>query len=236
MAIKPANKGPLGALADVAVMLTKSMNEVIGGVDPQKAFAPFGVKVRGDDFRAKLKEAGAASAVLMGMELELIYHKAGKAEYYLRTVVFPGPKGPAFVRINGRKPTDGKVHVTGQPLSAFEGKAAPFGEAAKSLIDSIKKGSCNDLPMAGIEDLSKFITDERLLKKVEQDLKESSTNLPAVCKDVAGVEADKIDVRIDDIFLVVVKKNGKTAGFLKGEIHYDGGSLKVGLGRLRVLD
>ena len=231
-----AKVGPLAPIVDVAQTLEKGINALVSGQAPlEKAFGTFSATARAGSVD-KIKEAKAKKIILVGMEFELLFYKGDQGVYYLRTMVHPSEKGPAFLNFAGRPVTDGKFYVKGQPFEAYKDAAAGLGTAAKDFVLALKAGNCNAVPVADAEPLRKLMPEgspmtDRMLKGLER----SKQNLSSHCDAAKASGADRIDLRVDDIAFATLGEDGKINGMIRGSFGFKEGKVVVEIGNYRAL-
>lgn len=230
----PAKVGPLAPIVDIAAALEKGINDFASGKTPaEKAFAGFAATARKGSLD-NIKEAKAKQIIFIGMEFELMFYKGGKGAYYLRTMVHPGAKGPAFLNFAGRVVTDGKFYVKGKPLAAYTGAAAGLGTAAKDFLASLNAGKCDVVPVADPAPLKKLLPKgSRMTDRMLKGLERSQQNLKTHCEAAKAIGADNVELRIDDIAFATVGDDGKINGMIRADFEFKDGKVAIEIGAHR---
>jgi len=224
-----AAPNPLAALSGIQTVLGKGMSAVLKGQDG-KAFGPLVANAK-HPFGPELKAAGAVSARLLAVELELVFYSGDKPAYYLRSAVAPTRRGPAFVEIKGREVKD-RLYVKPHPLSDFKGAAAPFATTAQALAKVLAAKDCSvRLPVAAPSEFD-FLP-PKIGLRAGRDLEKTRASLQEVCTHVAALKATRIEVRVDDVVYAALDKDGKMVGLIKAGFELVGGRLTVNYGKFR---
>jgi hypothetical protein len=232
LAAAPARAAnPLAPLARFQAQLIKGMNAVIKGADPAKAFAPLAAVAKrpiGPDLTA----AGATSASIIAMEVELAYYDGATPVYYLRTAVTTTRRGPAFVGFSGRAITDGKLYVKAHPFAHYKGTAAALGAAGSALARAVAGKGCAALPLAAANDFA-YLPPGKMADRATRDLERMRTGMAAECAKLAALKSTKVELRIDDVAFAVLGADGKMKGMIKTDLELDGGKLVLEISRFR---
>jgi hypothetical protein len=183
----------------------------------------------------KLRQAGVRSVRLVGFELELLFHQAGRATYYLRTFVHPGPRRVRLMGLKGRKPAGGKLYVTGHAPARYQGVAAPFRQAAHSLVRSAGTAACRGLALADAAVAKRLGVQGRLAQRLLRDARRARRNRPTVCQELAAVKRHRMTLRIDDVAYLARDARGRLVGLIKGDLRLKGRTLELRLRGFRAL-
>lgn len=232
-----ANAVPSKALSPLNTVnkrLKRGINAVIRGTPPNRAFSPIKAMARKPGLAGDLRTVGARSAVLIGYEFELIFFSGPSAVYYLRTFVHPGPKGPAFLNVSGRRliPAGGR-YVRGRSPKAHTGTAAPFGRAATALLKVLRSSSCKRLPVVNPAPLKRRVTSRRIAARLLGDVAKTRRGIKRACNDLTSIRSDRVELRIDDVVFGAVNAKGKIFGMIGGELRFRRNVLHVELGGFR---
>lgn len=233
--------GPLADLGGVGRRLDEGLAAFLAGKEPADAFRGDGAAAAWDvsaqdleKLRADLKAAGATSGLNASMELEIIFEKAGKDVYYLRTSVLVHDAHAALFALGGKEPTAGKVSVSSVPVADLTGPGEPFAKAAESLVKALKSPDCAKLPLLSEDDVTKLTTD-RLRADLLKSLERARTALPDICTTLSTLELDAMRVRIDDQAFAIKDAEGRAIGALKGSFEASPGKLAYSLDAFRQL-
>jgi hypothetical protein len=231
---KPIPAKPLSPLNTINKRLKRGINAVIRATPPHRAFLPIKAMARRPGLAGNLRTVGARSAVLIGYEFELIFFSGPSAVYYLRTFVHPGPKGPAFLSVSGRRLTAaGGRYVRGRSPKAHTGTAAPFGRAATALLKVLRSSSCTRLPVVNPAPLRRKVTSKRIAARLLGDVKKTRRGIRRACLELASIRSDRVELRIDDVVFGAVNARGKIFGMIGGELRFRRNVLHVELGGFR---
>ena len=223
---------PLAPLGTLAKQLNRGIRATLRGKPASRAFGTINTTAR-PTLLADLKQAGARSAQLIGMEFELLFNQGATVTYYLRTFVVGTPRGMAFLAFRGRAPADGKGYVSGASLSAYRGAAAPFRKAARALIRDLHGKRCQRLPLARKSDFNRLNLPPRMSKKLQRGLDRSRRHLPQVCAALQATRSHQVTLRIDDLAFAVLGAGNTYLGSIKADFRMKGGQLQLRLKRFR---
>lgn len=226
--------GPLASLSGVAKALNDGMAGFLGGKEAAAAFPGWEANAK-EKLRDDLKAAGVTQAVHTFMEFELIFEKAGKDVYYLRTGVWSTDSVSAFVQFSGREPEGGKIEVSSQPLDGYTGPGAPFREAADAVLKVLQGPECTKVPLATPQDIAAIVASGPLFDEMNKDITEAKGKVEPVCKAIAGLGADKVRLRIDDQTYLAKDASGTVLGAIRGGFQAQPGKIQYGLNRFRAL-
>lgn len=232
------SRGILGPTVAVTDTLEQGLSAWLSGSNVTKAFRPYTASAR-QGVVSRARQHGVRSARVLGMELELLYFKGAEPVYYLRTFVHPGPTGPAFLHFRGREPRRERgtgrrrLYVRGHPFSAFTGQSAGLAEAARGLARTLRAGRCSALWIARPLEFLEAIP-EGLRRRLERGLGRTRRGLEEQCRRLSEVDADRIELRIDDFSALGLDADGKMAGLIRGELRLrTGGRIHVRMGSFR---
>ncbi|MFH2008674.1 MAG: hypothetical protein ABI333_18955 [bacterium] len=216
---------PLAPLKPLSTELQRAMNN---GLKGKRSFGggKLRVSVR-PRVQQGLQKAGVVSALLVGFEFELLFHKGAAATYYLRTMVHLDRRGPALMSLSGRVPTDGKIYVTGLAPSAYTGVSRPFGTAARALVRAVAQGRCLQLPIASAAAPQRLGVTGRLAAPFLRGVRRARQALPHVCKELASVARHRVTVRIDDIAFLARDGSRRVVGLIKADLRLRGTTLHL---------
>lgn len=234
----PAGKasGPLASLSGVGRTLNEGMAAFLGGKDATAAFPGWDAKVKdAEKLRDELKAAGATSAVSVFMEFELIFEKAGKDVYYLRTGVLTSDSLAAFMQFDGRVPEGGKVEVSSQPLDAYTGPGAPFKEAGDALLKMLQGPDCAKVPVATAQEIAGIIASGPVHDELMKGAEGAKRNVDGICKSIASLGADKVRLRIDDQNFFAKNAGGAVVGSIRGDFEAKPGKIEYSFGRFKAI-
>jgi len=195
----------------------KGMNAFIAGENAKTAFAPLDTSVNTDanlrKFREKLKKYNVSGVGSIILELEPVLFQARKPLLYIRTEIFVDEFMVGLFSIEARRP--GSL-ILGKPLSGYTGSAAPFKESAMALYKIISSGDkCKMLPFVPVKYFSKIAKDPGLREKLIKTVERSKQKLDRICATIAGLNADRFQLRIDDVAHLAIDKSGKLIGLIK---------------------
>ena len=227
-----ASAQPLAPLGTLIKQLNRGIRAVVRGKPASRAFGAIQTTAK-PRLAAALKQAGARSAQLIGMELELIFNQGAVVTYYLRTFVVNTPRGPAFLQFRGRAPADGKSYVTGEPLGAYRGAATPFRKAATSLLRALQGTRCRHLPLAVVSDFDGINLPPRMRKKLQRGVLKSRRRLSQACAALRTVRSHQVKLRIDDLAFAVLGAGNTYLGSIKADFRLIRGTLNLRLKRIR---
>jgi hypothetical protein len=224
----------LSPIADVSKTLTAGINAANKGTPLEKAFPGMEASAK-PGVVERLRAVKAQSIVLLGMELEYLFYLQDAGTYYLRTLIHPGSDGPALLQFAGRVPENGKIYVSGQPFESYTGAAAPFARAGKSYLELIRKGACDQIPIARAEPLQALLPEGKVREQLMRGLNKTRAELKQNCDAARSAKADKILLRIDDVIFGTVGADGKFNGMISADLEHKDGKLRISIGRLRPL-
>ncbi len=222
----------LAPLGPVVRHADEGIAAFLKGATAAEAWKPWLVEEPDQKLRDENGKAGVASARCFALELELLFYAQGKGVYYLRTLVQTDVAGSSFLGFRGRQVLDdGEILVTGTPLDGLKDQLAPFGEAARAIVDACK-GDRGGIRLADPEAVKKAVTFKPAQEDLLEDLAEAKEGLDATCAAIAALKADRIDVRIDDLSFLAYDAKGADMGVIRGDLESAGeGKVAIELGR-----
>jgi len=224
-AARSRKANPLAPLKSLSATLQRAMGNGVKGT-----WSTYGGKLRAtvrSKVRKKMIRAGAISVRLVGFEFELYFYKGATATYHLRTMVYPDPRGPAFMSLRGGALTGRKTYATSHPPSAYKGPARHFAKAARALVRAVAQGRCLQLPIASASVPKRLGVPSGMAKKFLWDIRRARRALPKVCKELAHVARHRFTVRIDDIAFFVRDGSRRHIGLLRADLRLRGGVLHL---------
>lgn len=229
IAVAQAGNGPgdkaLAPLAPVGERMEKITDAVIAGRDPKPLAGDWKLDIDADLAR-DLKAAGAVRSRLTGYELDLQLGSDEK-EPRVSAVVHATPRAAALLTLaTGSRRLSGMI-----PLDRLTRVQQPFGDAARALLVASKgKGGCEKLPMASDKLLAEIAPGP-----IGQELKKEGdvTRYRACALLERG--GTPVSIRVDDNLILVLDKNGKPLGGIRGDIELDDGGVVFSLDRYRPL-
>ncbi len=228
---KYKGSAPLAPLAKVARTLQRGAMSALKGRTTMGKRMTLTVRPRA---RAAMKQAGVRKLRIVGFEFELIFKRAGKATYYMRSFVHPGLR-VSLMNLSGRTPTNGKLYATGVAPGRFRGLAKPFAEAAKRLLRSAGSQVCRRLPVVNASTAKRLGVTGRLARKLLRGAPRAKRILPVVCSTLATVRKHRMTIRIDDVAFVAQDARRRIVGLIKADIRLRAGKLELRLNGFRKL-
>lgn len=230
-------RGPLSpAMKASAKIIEAAKKALLTDPTPANPYAPMtGVAPKG--LAQRVAHANPRELRMMGFEFELLFaakDDPARATFYLRTFMHTGEHGPQFFKIGGRVPKDGKLNVPTHPISAYKGEVAQlFSRAAQGLVKMLKSGRCQALPMVSPEPLQKIMEPGVRSMRMLANLKRARAGRARLCAALGKLDLGSYQLRLDDISIAAIGRDGKIKGMIGGEIKLRNGKLHLKLTQYR---
>jgi len=227
-----APPSPLEPLAALGKQLDEGTTAFLAGKAPAEAWSNWKVTEHElEKLRADLKQAGVTQGSCFGYELELLFvGKDAKPLYQLRTFVFLSEGKSLLLGLDG-KPIEDKVHVAFHPLTAFTGPFEPIAKAAVGLHAAIRDQM--ELPLADAALVAKRVSSEAVHKDAKKMLDKAIATKAATCEAIRALAVEELQVRIDDVSLLVQDAAGTGLGVVRASFAAVDGRFEFGIGRFR---
>ena len=206
----PSAFAPLGP---VVRSVDDGMARFLAGATAADAFRNWVVVEPAATLRDDLTRAGVTSAHCFTIELELLFSKADRAIYYLHTLAMADETSPALLAITGR-PRDGQHRNPGHPQAAFTHQLTPFGEAGRAVLEACKRDRTLLRP-ADPEAVKAVVGFAPAHKRLLDDLATLAATRDSTCGAVSALDADRVQLRIDELSIVARDKRGADVGVIR---------------------
>ncbi len=231
-AAKDAKPEPaLAPLVEVSKRLHAGAVEFLKGTAAAEAFKPWPATGR-DGLLAAMKAAGVARLDLLQMELSVVFLKGGRPVGAVGTSVWSDDKEAGLLGIAyGVPPADAPVP---EPTPAdLVDHNAPFGKAARGLIEALKAKNTKAIAVADPDAVANRTGDEHLVRVLRAGILQTRLGLTDVCTKVAELDYDEARVVIDDVHLLGHGADGELRGVVEAKFSCRRGEVSFELRRFR---
>ncbi|PIE65970.1 MAG: hypothetical protein CSA24_01280 [Deltaproteobacteria bacterium] len=232
-------RGPLSPVMKASAEIVEAAKRALLKTPPSATpFAPMsGIVPRG--LVQRVQSANPRELRMMGFEFELLFaakDKPSEATFYLRTFMHTGEHGPQFFKIDGRVPTAHKLSVPTHPLSAYKGPVAQlFARGARGLATMLKTGRCQALPLVSPGPLKTIMHPGVRTMRMLANLRRARAGRDRLCAALSKLDLGSYRLRLDDISIAALGRDGRIKGMIRGELELREGRLHLKLLQYRSL-